>query len=67
MAGATAAIMLRGEIEGTAEIIRTLKEGGVRLYALTNFSAETFPIAMARCPTSPSGARARVSSFRPTA
>ena len=44
-------VMLRGEIEGTAEIIRTLKEGGIRLYALTNFSAETFPIAMARCPT----------------
>jgi 2-haloacid dehalogenase len=43
--------MLRGEIEGTAKIIRSLKESGVRLYALTNFSAETFPIAMARCPT----------------
>lgn len=44
-------VMLRGEIEGTAEIIRTLKARGIRLYALTNFSSETFPIAMARCPT----------------
>jgi 2-haloacid dehalogenase len=44
-------VMLRGEIEGTADIIRTLKARGIRLYALTNFSAETFPIAMARFPT----------------
>ncbi len=44
-------VMLRGEIEGTADIIRTLKARGIRLYALTNFSAETFPIAMARYPT----------------
>lgn len=43
--------MLRGEIEGTAAIVRELKGRGTRLYALTNFSDETFPIAMARCPT----------------
>ena len=43
--------MLRGEIEGTAAIIRELKGRGLRLYALTNFSDETFPIAVARCPT----------------
>ena len=43
--------MLRGEIEGTAQIIRELKSRGLRLYALTNFSAETFPIALQRCPT----------------
>jgi len=43
--------MLRGEIEGTARIIRELKARGTRLYALTNFSAETFPVAQAACPT----------------
>ena len=43
--------MLRGEIEGTAAIIRQLKNQGVRLFALTNFSTETFPIARERCPT----------------
>jgi 2-haloacid dehalogenase len=43
--------MLRGEIEGTAQIIRELKARGVRLYALTNFSTETFPIACRACPT----------------
>jgi 2-haloacid dehalogenase len=43
--------MLRGEIEGTAQIIRELKERGLHLYALTNFSTETFPIAQQRCPT----------------
>lgn len=43
--------MLRGEIAGTAAILRDLKARGVRLYALTNFSAETYPVAMSRCPT----------------
>jgi 2-haloacid dehalogenase len=43
--------MLRGEIPGTAAIIRELKARGTRLYALTNFSVETFPIALAACPT----------------
>ena len=37
--------MLRGEISGTVEILRELKEHGVPLFALTNWSAETFPIA----------------------
>lgn len=43
--------MLRGEIAGTAAILRELKTRGLRLYALTNFSTETFPIAQARCPS----------------
>ena len=43
--------MLRGEIAGTAHIVHALKRAGKRLYALTNFSTETFPVAQARCPT----------------
>jgi len=43
--------MLRGEIAGTAAVLHELKARGVRLYALTNFSSETWPIALARCPT----------------
>jgi len=39
--------MLGGPIHETVEIFRHLKEhSGVRLYALTNWSAETFPIAL---------------------
>jgi 2-haloacid dehalogenase len=37
--------MLGGAIEGTVEILRELRERGVRTYALSNWSAETFPIA----------------------
>jgi 2-haloacid dehalogenase len=37
--------MLGGAIAGTVEIARELKARGVRLYALSNWSAETFPIA----------------------
>jgi 2-haloacid dehalogenase len=41
--------MLGGPIEETVEILRTLKsQGKVRLLALTNWSAETFPVALAR-------------------
>lgn len=41
--------MLGGPIEGTVEIFRELKESGnYNLYALTNWSAETFPIAQER-------------------
>jgi 2-haloacid dehalogenase len=43
--------MLRREITGTAAIVADLKARGRRLYALTNFSAETWPSAMARCPS----------------
>ena len=37
--------MLGGAIEGTVEVLRELRERGVRLYALSNWSAETFPVA----------------------
>lgn len=41
--------MLGGAIDGTVEILRCLKEKkNVSLYALTNWSAETFPIALER-------------------
>lgn len=44
-------LMLRGEIPGTATLLRELKARGLHLYALTNFSTETFPIARERCPS----------------
>mgnify|MGYP003575763419 FL=1 len=38
--------MLKGPIEGTVDIFKQLKDSGkYKLYALTNWSAETFPIA----------------------
>jgi len=37
--------MLAGPIAGTVAILETLHREGVPLYALTNWSAETFPIA----------------------
>ncbi len=41
--------MLGGPIDETVEILRELKQGrGLRSYALTNWSAETFPIALER-------------------
>lgn len=40
--------MVAGAIEGTGEIVRRLKRRGVRLYALTNFSTETFPLVRHR-------------------
>jgi 2-haloacid dehalogenase len=41
--------MLKGPIEETVEVLKEVKENGkVRLYALTNWSAETFPIALNR-------------------
>ena len=43
--------MLRGEIAGTVAILEELRSRGQRLYALTNFSAETFPIAQRRSPS----------------
>lgn len=39
--------MLGGPIHDTVEIFRQLKfDTGIRLYALTNWSAETFPVAL---------------------
>jgi 2-haloacid dehalogenase len=41
--------MLGGPIHGTVEIFKQLKESGkYKLYALTNWSAELFPIALER-------------------
>lgn len=41
--------MLGGEISGTVELLTQLKASGkYRLYALTNWSAETFPVAQER-------------------
>ena len=40
--------MLGGDIAGTVELLAELREAGVPLYALTNWSAETFGIARER-------------------
>ena len=41
--------MQKGPIEGTVEILKELRDSkNVKLYALTNWSAETFPIALER-------------------
>lgn len=40
--------MLRGEIPGSVEVLKELKAQGLRLYALTNWSHETFPVARRR-------------------
>jgi 2-haloacid dehalogenase len=40
--------MLRGEIAGTVEILAELRARGMPLYALSNFSTETYPVACAR-------------------
>ncbi|WP_295117910.1 HAD family phosphatase [uncultured Chitinophaga sp.] len=43
--------MLNGALEGTVEIFKTLKESGrYKIYALTNWSGETFPIALETYP-----------------
>jgi 2-haloacid dehalogenase len=43
--------MLGAEIAGTAEVVAELHGRGVRLLALTNWSAETFPVARQRFPS----------------
>lgn len=40
--------MVAGEIEGSVTILEELSQAGYELHALTNWSAETFPIARAR-------------------
>lgn len=40
--------MLGGPIDGTVEVLRELRDADVPLYALTNWSHETFPIARER-------------------
>jgi 2-haloacid dehalogenase len=42
--------MLAGEIAGATDLLAELLEAAVPLYALTNWSAETFPIARRRFP-----------------
>ncbi|AJP59561.1 HAD family hydrolase [Pandoraea vervacti] len=42
--------MIPGDISGTVDILAQLRERHFRLLALTNWSAETFPIAQARFP-----------------
>jgi 2-haloacid dehalogenase len=42
--------MLAGEVPGTVEVLNDLARAGVRLFALTNWSRETFPIARRRYP-----------------
>ena len=41
-------VMLRGAIPGSVDILDELRRRGVRLYALTNFSRETWPLARVR-------------------
>lgn len=38
--------MLNGPIQGSVEILKRLRDRGTPLYALTNWSRETFPIAL---------------------
>ena len=40
--------MLKGEISGSVEILKKLKKMKFNLIALTNWSAETFPVALKR-------------------
>lgn len=40
--------MMTGPIQGTVDILNRLKQEGYELHALTNWSAETFPIARRR-------------------
>jgi 2-haloacid dehalogenase len=42
--------MVAGPIQGTVEILRELRQAGVRCYALTNMEAETYPLRLARYP-----------------
>lgn len=40
--------MLSGPVKGTADVLKELKDKGYRVYGLTNWSAETFPLAWER-------------------
>ena len=40
--------MLKGPIDGTVALLARLRGKGVPLYSITNWSAETFPVALAR-------------------
>lgn len=40
--------MMGGAVEGTVQILRELKQKGLPVYALTNWSAEKFPLAQTK-------------------
>ena len=40
--------MLNGPIDGTVDILSELRDSGWEIHALTNWSAETFPVALER-------------------
>lgn len=40
--------MIAGTIDGSVEILRELRDAGVRCYALTNMEAETYPLRVTR-------------------
>lgn len=40
--------MMGGEVLGTADVLREVKAKGYRVFALSNWSAQTFPLAQAR-------------------
>ena len=42
--------MVGDALEGTVEIMRELRQAGLRTFALSNWSAETFPLTRARFP-----------------
>jgi 2-haloacid dehalogenase len=42
--------MLAGPIEGTVDLLSQLRKTSLRLYALSNWSAETFPVAQRQFP-----------------
>ena len=42
--------MLGGALEGTVQLLQELKQKGYPVYALTNWSAETFPFAQQKFP-----------------
>lgn len=42
--------MLKGQFDETVEILKKIRDNHSRVYALTNWSAETFPIAQRRFP-----------------
>lgn len=42
--------MIPRAVEGTAEILKSVKKNGYPVYALSNFSAETFPLAVGKFP-----------------
>jgi hypothetical protein len=51
--------MMAGPVAGSVEILAELKASGTARYGLTNFSAETYPVAFERfgCATLPTRCR----------